>query len=336
MAKKGKGLIFAMMITFIMTVPFMAYSIETAYAADVWPTKPITIVVPFSPGGGGDRMVRNIAPFLKEELGVPILVENKPGGSGIVGTTAHLKSDPADGSKIIYQLQPYLTGGILRGARWKLDDFAYIANMVIAPESVWVKNDSPYKTFEDLLMGIKEKGLSYSYLPGSFTRVGGKMLQELVGGKGTGIPYDGGGPQRMALVGGHVDYIVSNHYGTLAGVGDKARPLAIFSDKRDEVTPDLPTVNEELAKMGMDKRMPDISNIYYLMVKREFKQKYPGRFDRIAMACYKAINNPKCVEQLKKQKIIVSWWGPVKLTAKIYEAHEVVQQYKAYWQRKKK
>ncbi len=94
-------------------------------ALSKWPTKRLVIVVPFGPGGTTDRIARAMAPFLQKEIGVPVILTNRPGGGGIIGTKTHIKNDPTDGSFIMYSLQPYLSGAVVKGA-FKIDNFDYI------------------------------------------------------------------------------------------------------------------------------------------------------------------------------------------------------------------
>jgi putative tricarboxylic transport membrane protein len=334
--EKRRSAIWSLVVAVVLGTVFICSGTGSVQAAEKWPNKPISIVVPFSAGGSAGRLAHIVAPFLTEALGVPVSVKAKPGGAGIVGTTAHLKNDPTDGSTIIFQLQPYLTGAVFKGAKFKISDFAFISNFFTAPESVWVRNDSPYMTIKELLTGIKEKELTYAYLNNSFTLVGAKMIEGVAGGKATGIPYQGGGNQLMALIGGHVDFVVSNHYSAYTKLAEKGRGLAIFSDNRNELAPEIPTINEALAKMGINKGLPDISNLYFVMVKKAVKEKHPERFNILAGAFENILKKPELIALMKKQNWPVQWMPPEEITKKVMDSNQVLQGYKSYWKKKKK
>lgn len=232
-----------------------------------YPLDKITIVVPYPTGGTTDRLARVMAPFLSKHLGVPVTVANRPGGGSIVGIKAHLKNDPADGSHIVYQIEPYLSGGILMGA-WKMEDFDYLGVDYWSPQSIWVKKDSKYTSVDQLLHDIKAQGpkIKHGYLPNSWGLPVVALLKERIGAEPKGIPYEGGGPQRMALLAGDVDFIVSELFGTRAAAEADLRPICIFEKKRVNFYPEVPFINEVMEKMGL-KPMPIVSNFRFYLVK---------------------------------------------------------------------
>ncbi|MBW1997899.1 MAG: hypothetical protein JRJ29_08025, partial [Deltaproteobacteria bacterium] len=109
-----------------------------------------TIVVPTRPGGTVDRISRGMAPYLSKELGVPVVIENRPGGNSVVGTVAHLRNDPDDGSFLIIQTSPMFEANTLFDVPYKIQDLDYIAVISWDSLGIFVHKDSPFQTLEDL------------------------------------------------------------------------------------------------------------------------------------------------------------------------------------------
>jgi len=300
-----------------------------------WPTKQLNIVVPFSPGGTTDRIARALGPFLEKELGVPVVLVNRKGGGGVVGTKSHLKNDPADGSFIVYSIQPYLSGAVFKGA-FKIDDLDYFGLNYFSPQGLWVNAKSDYNTAKDLLADIKAKPgkITMSIIPNSWSRVGNALLKDRLGVSAKGIPYQGGGKQRMAVIKNDVTCTITEVYGTLASAAADMKCLAAFSEKRLSDLPDVPTANEVMQEMGL-KQLPSLTNFRFFMAKKEFKEKYPDRWEMLAEALGKAARNPEYVEMMAKQKLKIVWQGPEATRKAISDAHEVLQPYAHFWKKKK-
>ena len=329
MMKKSRLMMAAgvMALALMLLVPAPGYS--------QWPTKQLNIVVPFSPGGTTDRVARGLGPFLEKELGVPVVLVNRKGGGGIVGTKAHLKNDPADGSFIVYSIQPYLSGAVFKGA-FKIEDLDYLGLNYFSPQGLWVNAKSDYKTAEDLFKAVKAQPgkITMSIIPNSWSRVGNSMLNDLLGAEIKGIPYQGGGKQRMAVIKNDVVCTITEVYGTLASAAEDMRCLAVFGEKRLAELPDSPTINEVMKKMGLAE-MPSLSNSRFFMVKKGFKDKYPDRWAMLAKALGKAVQNPEYVDMMAKQKLKISWQGPEATQKAIAEAHQVLQPFAHFWSKKK-
>jgi putative tricarboxylic transport membrane protein len=302
-----------------------------------YPVDKLTIVVPFSTGGTTDRIARAMAPAISRQLGVPVMIINRKGGGSIVGIKAHLKNDPADGSVIAYQIEPYLSGAIVKGA-WKLDDFDYLGVNYWSPQSIWVRKDSKYKTLEQLLEAIKAdpKKIKHSYLPNSWGLPILALLKERIGAEPKAIPYQGGGPQRMAVISGDVDFAVTELFGTRAAAAADLKPLCIFDTTRaTSAYPEVPTVNEVMKKMGLSP-MPVVSNFRFYLVKKGFKQKYPDRWNALVKALEKASADPEFKDILSKQKLEVTWKGPEECQKAVEESNQFCQQFKQFWAKKEK
>lgn len=296
-----------------------------------YPVDKLTIVVPYPTGGTTDRLARVMTLPLSKQLGVPVTIANREGGGSIVGIKAHLKNDPADGSFIVYQIQPYLSGGIIKGA-WKLNDFDYLGLDYWSPQSIWVRKDSKYKTLEQLLEAIKtdSKKIKHGYLPNSWGLPIMALFKERIGAEPKAIPYQGGGPQRMALVAGDTDFGVTELYGTRAAAEADLRPLCVFDTARVAAYPEVPTVNEVMKKMGL-KDMPIVSNFRFYHVKKGFKQKYPDRWDTLIKAMEKASADPGYKDMLSKQKLEATWKGPTECEKEVVESDRFCQQFKEFF-----
>lgn len=221
---------------------------HTAHAADNYPTRPITLIVPFAAGGGTDGVARIIGTLLEKELGQPVNVVNRAGGNGVVGHAA-IAAAAADG---------YTLGMVtvdITMLHWaKLTpltgrDFTSLALMNIDPAAIIVRSDAPYKKLDDLLKAIKAN-------PGKFkssgTGLGGiwhlamaGMLKD-VGIDTSSVPWvpSTGAAQAMNdLVAGGVEFVTCSLPEARALIdAGKARPLVIMSDKASSLYPNVPTL----------------------------------------------------------------------------------------------
>lgn len=323
---------FSMMVALAALV-FMLAAPSPGMAA--WPTKQLNVVIPFSPGGTTDRIVRAMGPFLEKELGVPVVMVNRKGGGGVVGTKSHLKNDLADGSFIVYTIMPYHSGAVFKEA-FKLEDLDYLGMNYFSPQGLWVNAKSEYKTAQELFAYIKTNPgkATMSVVPNSWSRVGNALLKDRLGEEIKSIPYQGGGNQRMAVIKNDVLCTITEVFGTLASAAADMKCLAVFGDKRLEALPNTPTFNEVMKDMGLT-GIPPLSNFRFFMVKKAFKAKYPDRFKALVEALKKASTNPEFVEIMAKQKLEIDWQGPEQTTAAIYEAHNTLKPFAHFWQKKK-
>ena len=237
-----------------------AFAAPHAAAQGTWPTgKAITYLVPFAPGGNTDTLARLIAQPLGKALGTPIVIDNKGGAGGSVGSAIAARA-PADGYNIM--------GGTISSHAInvslynKIDydpikSFVPVAMLGSGPLVLVVPASSPYKTLADVLAAAKAKsgsgGLS-SASPGTGTspHMALELLAFQSGTKFTHVPYKGSGPALQDLLGGQVDMM----FDTALVVGPqiqagKLRPIAVTSSKRLESLPDVPTI-AEAGQKGFD------------------------------------------------------------------------------------
>ncbi|MBP0622410.1 Bug family tripartite tricarboxylate transporter substrate binding protein [Cupriavidus consociatus] len=219
------------------------------FAAQTYPTKPINMVVPSAPAGSTDIVARLIGEQLAKDLGQPIVVENRPGASGNIGTEAVARAKP-DGYTLLMQYSGYHVGNpaLFPQARWKPKDFAPVALVMRAPHVVAVSGKIPAKNLSELIaFGKKDKrGLFYaSSGNGSIQHIAGVMFGNQAHVPVTHVPYKGAGPVVTDLIGGQVDMFVTTPPSVIQQVKTgKIKALAYTGPKRHPSMPDVPTSAE--------------------------------------------------------------------------------------------
>jgi tripartite-type tricarboxylate transporter receptor subunit TctC len=295
-----------------------------------WPSRPITLMVPFNPGGSLDRMARGLAPFLSKELAQPVTVTNRPGAGGQVGTTWFLQQ-PDDGyTVLITAATPYLPTNILiTGAKYTLDDFAFVNAQWSDYTFIAVHKDKPYKSLKDLIDAVKANPgkLSTGFTFGSAGQISTMMLLDALGLPANAVrsvTYDGGGPVRTALAGGHVDFSVVQGEGSET-IREFIRPLAVIREARAPEW-DAPPINEALKPMGVS--VPLLSgSIRAMATHASFRKKHPQAFDRLAGGYRRVLENKDYRAWLATNKIDGDWLGPEKTTAVLNANFEILKKY---------
>ena len=223
-----------------------------AQAQDAWPTKPVTMLVAFPPGGVADIVGRPLAAAMEKTLKQPVVVVNRTGAGGAVGTTAAAKAAP-DGYTILMALSSITIFPVSdpmngRPAPYQLADFAPIALVTADPTVLVVAGDSPYRTIQDFIAAAKaypnQMNYSSSGVYGTL-HVAMEMFANAAGIKLFHVPYQGGGPAVAALLGGQVHALASGPAAAVGQIkGGKMRALAGWGDKRLPMMPELPTFKE--------------------------------------------------------------------------------------------
>ncbi len=233
---------------FVLTLFLILIVTTVSYAA--YPEKPIKVIVAFSPGGGTDTAARTVFKFAEKYSPVPFVIINKPGAAGEIGFTFLAKSKP-DGYTIGFINPPTtLIHPILRPnkVKYRLKDFQPIANIVNDPGTLAVRSQSKFKTMKEVMDYIAKhpNKLSIAYGgPGTSEALALEQLEKLAGGTFRKIPFEGTAPAIAALLGGHVDVMISNISEIYNQVQDgKIRVLGVGSSKRISWVPDVPTYKE--------------------------------------------------------------------------------------------
>jgi tripartite-type tricarboxylate transporter receptor subunit TctC len=216
-----------------------------------YPDHPIKVIVPFAPGGGTDLVARTLGVTMAEELRQAIVIENKPGGSTIIGTDALAKS-PADGYTLVVATLAHAVNPSLKAKLpYSQDkDFAPVILVGVSPNVVVVSADSPYKTFADFLAAAKANPGKLSYASqggGTSAHLAGELFNSIAGTKLTHVPYKGAGPALTDVIGGQVDvmFATASAVGSLVDAG-KLRALAVTTTTRSPTAQlaKLPSVAE--------------------------------------------------------------------------------------------
>lgn len=222
-------------------------------AAKDFPSKPITLIVPYAAGGSSDTRARQLGEKLQKILGKPVVVENKAGGNGNIGTDAIARATP-DGHTIgVGNFAPLSVNKALN-PKLSYDPKTDLVPVVLLEKGpvVLIVNStkSPYKSVQELVAAAKATPGKLSYASagaGGAYHLAGEMFNQSTGTTGVHIPYKGGGPATNDLLAGTVDYMfdmVPASLGYLKATPPKMRALAVASDKRLPAIPDVPTFNE--------------------------------------------------------------------------------------------
>ena len=215
-----------------------------------YPTKQITVLQGFKAGGGSDTLAQLTQPFLEKAIGQSFLNQYIPGATGAIAWTQLAKTAKKDGYTLSITNTPMLQTNYIMNPEitYNISELEPIANVVTDPGIIVVAKDSPYKTVEDFLKAAKEN-------PGKLTvgnsGVGGDdFFTTLIFEKASGlkfqmIPFEGDGPSWQAAMGGKIDASFNNLGITYPQIkAGNLRPLAIFTEKRYELIPDVPTMKE--------------------------------------------------------------------------------------------
>jgi len=220
-----------------------------SFAAD-YPTKPITLMVPWAAGGGTDVGARILAAIAEKKVGQPIIVVNKVGAGSQVGMTELARAKP-DGYYLGFASLPATNTIILdpeRKAAFDVDSFLPIINQVLDPGLIWVKADSPYKTVKDLLDDAKRR---QGQVRASTTGILGDdhlailMMEKAAGVTFRIVHFEGGAQQFTATLGGQVDVSFDNVGSVVTKIrAGQVRGLAVMDKERSKFIPDVPTLSE--------------------------------------------------------------------------------------------
>lgn len=220
-------------------------------ALAAYPDKPIKVIVPFAPGGGTDLVARTLGISMAEDLRQPIVIENKPGGSTVVGTDTLAKSAPDGYTLVVATLAHAVNPSLKVKLPYSQDkDFAPVILVGVSPNVVVVSANSPYKTFSEFLAAAKANPGKLSYASqggGTSAHLAGELFNSLANTKLIHVPYKGAGPALTDVIGGQVDvmFATASAVGSLVD-GGKLRALAVTTPARSP-SPQLsmlPTVAE--------------------------------------------------------------------------------------------
>ena len=218
--------------------------------AQQYPSRPVTIVVPFAAGGGSDLLARLVAQKLEERLGKPFIIENKPGAGTTIAAMQVVRAAP-DGYTLMQGTSSTMAINVTMNKKLPyepLKDLVPVALLSSSPFFLVVGTDSPLKSVADVIASAKEKpnGLNYgSGGPGSMHHLSTELLLGLTGIKMTHVPYKATPPAMNDLIAGHIQLLFGDTTSTLPMIQQgKLRGIAVTTAKRSPAAPDIPTVAE--------------------------------------------------------------------------------------------
>ncbi|WP_339316323.1 tripartite tricarboxylate transporter substrate binding protein [Oceanobacillus sp. FSL W7-1304] len=242
-------LTYLLLIALSLIVISACSSDENAGASvESYPEKAVTLIVPYAPGGGTDLSARILQPYLEDELGVPVVIENKEGGGGWVGWSELARSEP-DGYTIGYMNMPNLIVGYMNpevNRSENLDSFDFLTNHVVDAGVIAIRPDEDrFSTIEELVEYAKEHEVTVnSSGVGSANHFVGSQLNTQLGTNFKFVQMNGVGEAIPAVLGGHVDVLIAGIGETMANLNSgEFEALAVFGDEEVEQLPGVPTVN---------------------------------------------------------------------------------------------
>ena len=225
-----------------------ACALATGLAHAAFPERPITIVVPYAPGGAADAVARVLATRLSAKLGTSVIVDNKAGASGTIGASYVAKAN-ADGYTVLYDATPYsINPHLFPKMPYAANALQPVSLVLLAPNVLIVKADSPLKNINDLVAKAKAAPGKLNFASGgsgTVQRLAAELMRQQLSLDMVHVPYKSGGPAITDVIAGQVDFM----FGTVAATyphvsGGKLRALAVSAPERSKRLPDVPTVAE--------------------------------------------------------------------------------------------
>jgi tripartite-type tricarboxylate transporter receptor subunit TctC len=288
---------------------------QTAY-----PSKTITFIVPMAPGGPPDVISRMVIPQMTSPLGVPIIVDNKPGAGGAVGAAIVAKSPP-DGYTVLAVTNNALSviPATRKGLEYSLKDFAAIGGFAADPGVFVTRTSDPWKDLDSLVAWAKNNPGKLSYGSagvGTTTHLAMEAVKVRYGVDLTHVPFKGTQPAKAALLGGHINVAVGPVSVMMANIkSGELRPLVTTSRSRISELPDVPTVAERGAPQAA----------FNLWIGLFVPAKTPkGVLDRLNTTLTNALKDPKVVESAEKLGMVLEFTDPQQTMSRLQAEYDAV------------
>ena len=234
-----------------LTLLLAAFAAQGAGKDPGFPTRPVRFVSPFAAGGNTDMVGRAIAPRLAERIGQNVIVENRPGAGGIIGTASVAKGTP-DGHSLLFASGAFTSvAATAKNLPYDpLQDFSWINIVITYPFAVIVKNDSPVRSTRDLIELAKRNPGKLNYASvgvGSVFHLATELFGAMSATEMNHVPYKGSAEPLNELIGGRIDVIFTTLTGAYGQIkSGRVRAIAVASKERSPQLPDVPAVAETL------------------------------------------------------------------------------------------
>lgn len=270
-----------------------------------WPTKPITLVCGYSAGGSSDLGCRYLAAALEKQLGVPVVVENRPGSGSWVAWNRFLHNTPADGNTFALVNLSAVFGHYDDKTPRKetIDDFELLVNQAIDYQVIAIRPDEKrFTDYKSLLEYAKNNELltaaSSTGITSGEASVA-RMLEKFHGAKVSVVPVGGAGDANTMFISGNIDFLIGN-VGDVTLNPENYRVIVLFANERDEQLPDVPTEKE----LGLGDYVSFSARGYAYM-----KGVDPEIVAKMTQAVSAAIQDPECLENMRKMGVNVELYA---------------------------
>ena len=323
--RRMKGFSGSVLISLIVALIVLVLA-GVSSSAEKFPSREIVIVCLATPGSMSDVTARVLAEYLKKELGVPVVVENRPEATGIKGTLDVYKAKPDGYMLVINSVFRTAVQEVILNPPYKILDMTYLGGYQGGSLQLVVSKDSPHRTLEDLKEASKKKSLNCS-IPsvGGFNHFGAIILKRKLGVNLEVVPFKGGPQQMTALMGGNVDLTLTDDLLATQHI-EKIRLLAITTENRSKKFPGVPTFKELEYDFPHGETYQGLSGPPGL----------PEEISKILSdALAKVTKNPEYIDRLDKMGFTaVSMSGP-KLRTVSEEFGKIAMEYKDLFMEKK-
>jgi tripartite-type tricarboxylate transporter receptor subunit TctC len=223
-------------------------ALSATAAAQDYPTKPVRLIIPFPPGGSNDVVGRMIATKLGERLGKQVVVDNRPGAGGTIGTEIAANAAPDGYTLSIISIAHAVNPWLYKLSYDPIKSFAPVGILASGPNVLAINPTFPVNSVKELVALAKQKPGDIQYASagiGSFQHLGGELFKLEAGIDMLHVPFKGGGPAMIDVIGGHTKLVFSSLVQTTPHIkSGKLKPLGVGGLKRNPVLPDVPTIAE--------------------------------------------------------------------------------------------
>ena len=231
-----------------LTAAALLVAFTAAAAAQDYPNRPVRLVIPFPPGGSNDVVGRMIATQMSERLGKQVVVDNRSGAGGVIGTEIAANAPPDGYTLLVISIAHAVNPWLYKLNYDPIKSFVPVGILATGPNVLVVNPQVPVQSVKDLIALAKQKPGDLQYASagvGSFQHLGGELFKLTAGVDILHIPFKGGGPAMIDVIGGHTQVMFSSLVQTTPHIkSGKLRALGTGGAKRSTVLPDVPTIDE--------------------------------------------------------------------------------------------